>query len=99
MPQKSRVLCKWRQWALAEAAAERMRGLPQEMPAAYPPGDAGREWRELLTTRAWQVRVLPAPGASARVCWPQPPLIFLEKCQRHLAQAAHHARPGCVWAT
>ena len=45
------------QWALAESAAERMRGLPWEMPAAYPPGDAGREWRELLTTRAWQVHM------------------------------------------
>jgi len=43
------------QFALAEATAARMRGLAQEMPAAYPPGDAGREWRELVTTRAWQV--------------------------------------------
>jgi len=34
-----------------------MRRLPEEMPAAYPPGDAGHEFRELITTRAWQVRI------------------------------------------
>ena len=57
MQARPHALCVRRQWALAEAAAERMRGLPGEMPAAYPPGDAGREWRELLTTRAWQVHM------------------------------------------
>jgi len=38
-----------------------MRRLPEEMPAAYLPGDAGHEFRELITTRAWQARIPRTP--------------------------------------
>ncbi|KAK9835405.1 hypothetical protein WJX81_007635 [Elliptochloris bilobata] len=91
------------EWALAEAAAERMRGLPQEMPAAYAPGDAGREWRELLTTRAWQGKwsaLLSDPGrgppVGARGLCPGSP--EYAAAVRHFARAMALAARGAAAA-